>query len=221
MSFVISTINATLEQLSAKQILRYMGMPRDAINDELSQLIKETEPKFLDTARCNACLTVVPVRVNESLVDFSAFSVSSKDLAKNLNGCEYAILFAATLGMASEQQRRRAAAVSASRALVLDAMGSAGIEQFCDSLCAQWAAHFSEFRLRPRFSPGYGDFSIETQATLLQVLDAYRKIGVCLSDGFLMIPQKSVTAVVGLSKLGCTKSVPRCEECGQICKFRL
>ena len=52
--------------------------------------------------------------------------------------------------------------------------------------------------LRPRFSPGYGDFPLEYQRELLGVLDAAKRIGLTLTDSLLMAPSKSVTAVIGV-----------------------
>jgi len=49
-----------------------------------------------------------------------------------------------------------------------------------------------------RFSPGYGDLPLDYQRTLLSVLDTSRKIGVSLTDSLLMVPSKSVSAIVGV-----------------------
>ena len=53
-------------------------------------------------------------------------------------------------------------------------------------------------RLGPRFSPGYGDFALDAQASILASLDAERQLGIYLTDESLMIPTKSITAVAGI-----------------------
>ena len=53
--------------------------------------------------------------------------------------------------------------------------------------------------LRPRFSPGYGDFPLSMQTPIFDALDCPRKIGVSLNASLLMSPSKSVTAVIGLA----------------------
>lgn len=222
MSLLVSLLSGSLEELQEKQVYRYMGMSEIPQSGEVRELVEKLKPRFFASVQCKACYMVVPARVADDFVDLSAFSVHSKHLARNLKGCDHAVLFAATLGMPCEQQRRRAAAVSPAEALVLDAMGSAGIEQFCDQICCDLANCYPAYYLRPRFSPGYGDFSLDCQEKLLRILDAQRKIGISMSDGHLMIPQKSVTAVVGLSKTGCKKVVPSCECCDlAACEFRL
>ena len=143
-------------------------------------------------------------------------------LAKNREGCQKAILFAATLGTQIDRQRRRAAVTSPARALVLDAIGSAAIEAFCDQLCSEWEEKYPDLRFRPRFSPGYGDLPLEFQKKLLEVLDSKRKAGIVLSDALLMIPQKSVSAIVGMGHTGCTMRFHDCSACSKKdCAFRL
>lgn len=222
MSYVISTINEQITQLSEQAVLRYMRMKIEPNHTELVDLVRDHLPAFLNDLQAKGCYMTVPVAVCEDVVDFSVFSVESAHLAVNLRGCEYAVLFAATLGMDSELQHRRAAVVSSVKSYVYDAMGSAAVEAFCDLICDRIAANHPQYKLRPRFSPGYGDFSLVHQKKFLDVLDANRKIGVALSEGMLMIPQKSVTAVVGLSKTGCNRAVPNCENCAdRDCEFRL
>ncbi|MCR5275107.1 MAG: Vitamin B12 dependent methionine synthase activation subunit, partial [Clostridiales bacterium] len=48
------------------------------------------------------------------------------------------------------------------------------------------------------FSPGYGDLPIEVQKEFLPLLDAERRLGITLSDSYLMSPSKSVTAIIGI-----------------------
>ena len=49
-----------------------------------------------------------------------------------------------------------------------------------------------------RFSPGYGDMPIEIQVDILQLLDASRRLGMVLTESNLMIPTKSITALIGM-----------------------
>ena len=48
-----------------------------------------------------------------------------------------------------------------------------------------------------RFSAGYGDFALENQRAICDVLNM-KKIGVTLTKEFLMLPEKSVTAISGI-----------------------
>ena len=45
--------------------------------------------------------------------------------------------------------------------------------------------------LRPRFSPGYGDFALEYQKDIFRMLECEKRIGITLTEGNLMMPSKS------------------------------
>ena len=55
-------------------------------------------------------------------------------------------------------------------------------------------------RHRARFSPGYGDFSIQYQKEILAVLEAGKSIGLSMTDGCMLIPTKSITAIIGIEE---------------------
>ncbi len=77
------------------------------------------------------------------------------------------------------------------------------------------------YDLRPRFSPGYGDFSIEHQGEILRMLDSAKKIGLSMTGGNMLAPTKSVTAVIGLGREAATCPPGGCEGCGKAdCIYR-
>ena len=78
-------------------------------------------------------------------------------------------------------------------AICLDAAATAAIESSLDDL-----EKTLDGKLTSRFSCGYGDLPIQTQKEICQVLDTQRKIGVFVNETFMMSPQKSVTAIIGI-----------------------
>lgn len=75
--------------------------------------------------------------------------------------------------------------------------------------------------LKPRFSPGYGDWQLEDQQKILQLLNCEKKIGLTLTDGYMLTPVKSVTAVIGLSVDAAACHTNKCRECTNSgCEFR-
>ena len=218
----VTSWSLSLEDLDRNQIYRHLVMRPEAVDSTIRSLTEACVPGFLAATRPRASWMEVPVSLQETQVDFGVFSVKSNSLARTLRGCDRAILFAATLGAETDRQRRTASVTSPAKALILDAMGTAAIETVCDGLCCRFAAEHPERKLRPRFSPGYGDLPLECQRTLLDVLDSQRKAGISLSESLLMVPQKSVSAIVGLGRQGCRENRGNCEECLQKdCEFRL
>ena len=209
-------------EIPRQSIRRYLGMARAQLDETIEGMIQGCLAEFLQAAQFKACCRLLPVKAQEGGLDFGAFFAPGKGLAKNLAGCPQAIVFVATTGMVSELQRKRAAVTSLAKALVLDAIGTAAIEQFCDLLGQQWAAELRGQYLRPRFSPGYGDLPLALQTPLLGALGAQKNIGVTLTESLLMIPQKSVSAIVGVGRVGCTQHRTDCSACDkQDCAFRL
>ena len=54
--------------------------------------------------------------------------------------------------------------------------------------------------MRWRYSPGYGDWGLSQQKKFFQIIGA-EKIGMSLSSAMMLIPRKSVTAIIGLEKI--------------------
>ena len=75
--------------------------------------------------------------------------------------------------------------------------------------------------MKPRFSPGYGDLSLEMQRDIFRVLDCPRKIGLTLNESLLMSPSKSVTAIIGISGEEYQQEKNKCGVCqNSDCAFR-
>ena len=109
-----------------------------------------------------------------------------------------------------------------SEAVILDAAGSAAVENVCDNLCADLAEAFAPRYLTERFSPGYGDLPLSQQIWFFRLLDMNRRLGVSLTESDLMIPQKTVTAIVGVSDRPQKKRETGCDSCDlkDSCAFR-
>ena len=205
-----------------RQVLRYLGMGGKIPEPETAKLVEQCIEEFKAVAKYQLCWLTTDLAVTQDGVDFGAFYAPSVSLAKHLQGCRQAVLFAATTGIAAEQQRKRAEVSSPARALVLDGVGTAAVEALCDRFCADFANKTEGSFLRPRFSPGYGDLPLQLQKELLSCLDSHRKIGLSLSESMMMTPQKSVTAIVGIGNEGCSSLNHNCENCEKRdCLFRL
>lgn len=88
-----------------------------------------------------------------------------------------------------------------SSAAILDTVGSVAVESVVDYVneLVNTKARESGYKTTKRFSPGYGDWQLKEQKGLLNLLKA-SQIGVTLSSGYQMQPQKSVSGVIGWVK---------------------
>ena len=180
-------------EVNKREIHRYAG--ERAATNALSALIDECLAEILPRLVYKVAFCEAEVKISGQTVDLGFGKIESRALTKNLSGCTRAIVFAATVGLAPDRLVARNLVVSPTKALVFDAIGSERIEELCDVFCADAAKGRN---LRPRFSAGYGDFSIDAQKDIFRLLDCPKNIGLSLTENLLMTPTKSVTAIVGI-----------------------
>ena len=130
---------------------------------------------------------------------FHPHARQSQDLVRTLEGCQAVWLGAVTIGCALEQRGREYFQLGRPFAgYMLDRMGSFLAEASMRGLHAKVRAHCAQEagRATRRYSPGYGDFALEAQAHFLRLI-AGALPGLQLTSGYLLLPEKSITAVCG------------------------
>ena len=102
------------------------------------------------------------------------------------------------------------------------ACGSALVEAGCDAAEREIAGRMPGLYLTDRFSPGYGDMPLAQMREICEVLGAQRAIGLTVSAGGVMIPRKSVTAILGISDVPVARRPAGCEGCAarETCALR-
>ncbi len=185
--------------LDEREIFRYARcvQPGPAERALLDEVLAEVGGKLA----YKVCWREFDVTCTDDLCDFGGIAVRSRSLAAALEGCEKAVIFAATIGLELDRMIVRYNRLSPSKALFFQALGAERVEALCDKFCAELGAEYESADLvtKPRFSAGYGDLPLDFQKDIFAVLDCSRRIGVTLNESLLMSPSKSVTAVVGLT----------------------
>ncbi len=211
-------------KVSKQEIARYLGYrhctldaaTEDKVSAILAELEKSSRPrneyKVQElTFEEDGGLLLGPIRT------------ASRDLSRNLTGCERILLMAATLGTAPDYMIRRYEKLDLALAAIAQAVSAAMIEAYIEEQLSSLAPAFASRGLnaRPRFSPGYGDFPLSVQPAFVSALQLSKRLGITLTDGLLMLPTQSVTAVMGLAKTpGAVPDKP-CENCGETgCEYR-
>lgn len=186
------------------EICRYMGIKRGYADDAGRQAALKALREVAAGSKPSAVYAVSGIKelAQEGSLDLGFGAFCSKDLKKCLSGCEKAVVFAATIGIYTDRLVNRYEQISPLRALAVNSAGTALIEAFCDCLCLNLAEQFQNqgFKCIPRFSAGYGDFPLQCQIGILDMLMAEKTLGISLDQSLLMTPAKSVTAVVGLKR---------------------
>ena len=183
-----------------REALRYLGargnvpesLRREA-SDMIAALQRESRPRY--------AYRLFPLRPHENgfrLGDTGVF-LQGHSVQTMLSECDEAVLLLCTLGAGFERSLRAVQARDMSKAVILDACGSAFVESGCDEAEREISARFPGRFLTDRFSPGYGDVPLSLQGDFCALLGASRRLGVCVTDSMILNPSKSVTAVIGLS----------------------
>lgn len=216
-------MDAELLQIPLREVLHFLGWrgtPVDApllaqIRDLCDLAVREVRPRMAERR--------FPLAPDGSLAGTS-MTPQGDDVRAMLAPCREAVLLAATLGAESERLLLRMQAKDAAQALVLDAVLSAAIEAVLD---AREEALRGELAvqgryLTDRFSPGYGDMPLAQTREICEVLGAQRAIGLTVSAGGVMIPRKSVTAILGISDVPVARQPAGCEGCAarETCALR-
>ena len=204
----------TLKKLNRSEAVRYLGGAGIQLNYRMDVLMNECEKAVLEKA-APAFLYIEKDLPCDELM-------GGNDIKAHLDGCEKAIVMCATIGPDIDKLIRVVQISDMAGAVVTDSLASVAIEQVCTEFDSIIAEKYSGYNMTFRFSPGYGDYPIEKQKIILQMLDAPKKIGLCSNDNFLLTPTKSVTAVLGLSKNPIERKKRGCAICNmkETCQFR-
>lgn len=204
-----------------EEALRYLGC-RGAQPDQATAALLAERIRAVERAAVPRWTALeVPLTLRPGMVELGDWSIRSEKLRAHLEGCTAALLFGATLGVGVDRLIARSAAGRVAQAAVDQAVAAALIEAVCDDACDQLTKQYPGKYLRPRFSPGYGDFPLTAQPELLRRLDGPRKIGLTATDSCLLAPIKSVTAVIGVADTPGKCHARGCATCSKTnCAFR-
>jgi hypothetical protein len=210
----IPSSEITVDPSEIAVYMSYYSVSADCVTSEETC---RCQKDFLDTSAFAACCAKVPVKIGNG-VDLGFMKTDSLSLKKNLEGCDYAYILAATTGINSHRLIERNSVISPLKGIITDCIGSAAIEAFCDKI--NLSLENPDY-LRPRFSPGYGDLPLDFQKDIVEFLQTKKNIGMSLTESLMMVPVKSVTAIIGIGKEKNKCTGPGCMKCsGTNCPYR-
>lgn len=208
------------------EVLRYLGYRGHPASGDVMVEIERAAREILQKATPRyICRTFDLERKAEELwLAGTQFQLEGSAIAEHLASCDQCVLLAATLGYEIEVLLSRTQVAHMTQAIVMDCCASSAIESFCDQVetLERKSQEDKGHYLTGRFSPGYGDFPLSVQRKFCDILDTQRKIGLYVSQSGLLIPRKSVTAILGIS--GCRQSEKKqgCAVCSRAstCQYR-
>lgn len=193
--------NAPLLTIDASETRRYAGLMK----------AKNFEESMIEDACQDARLLATPRGIwqiydydceKQEILASPPCILLGKKIGLHLAGCDKVILLSATVGDGIESVvTKRFADGQYASSVLLDAAATTAVEQVANAMekALRPKAAAKGYGMRWRFSPGYGDWPIEQQPELIRLTEAGR-IGVHLSSSMMLIPRKSITAIIGLYK---------------------
>ncbi|EGK60099.1 5-methyltetrahydrofolate--homocysteine methyltransferase [Centipeda periodontii DSM 2778] len=206
--------------LNMNEILKYLGFRGQELTEEIAAQIRRCTDEVLAAATPRLTYRHAPLEDGAVL----GVTFAGNDIPRMLEPCEEVVLFGATLGPGVERLMMRYEVVNAADSVIMDACASTAIENICNNFESDMRRTVeAEGRyLTDRFSPGYGDLPISEQPKFFALLDMTRRIGVSLTPTTIMVPRKSVTAIMGIARTPQPHRPPDCEHClmFRTCPFR-
>jgi len=209
--FILENFSVAIDPAGVRRFLGSKGRKRpapgerydDVVNDEMRAAVPLIAPKGIYTYAAGLELARSKIFAH---LDRMAFCVC-------------------TIGPALEAEvTRLAGAGELLKAVVLDSIGSVAAEAVADYIDTKIAEESAREGLKTscRASPGYGDWDVREQAAVFALLPAAR-IGVSLSETFMMTPRKSISFAMHVAnEPERLRSENSCGNCGRTdCLYRL
>lgn len=210
--------------MMTREVIRYLGYGKQEADEKTLALIRECFSELEQIAKKRIVYHIFDLQMKQDgRIIIENMQIHSRNLKKNLKGCEKVVLLGATLGVEVDLLMKRYSYTDMAKVVVLQSCAAAMLEEYLDECQAKIAKEMEEqgYFLRPRFSPGYGDFSILHQKEILALADTARKIGLTMTESSMLTPTKSVTALIGLGRENESCHVKGCEACEKIdCMYR-
>ena len=167
-----------------KEAVRYLGFGKNAADERTLTLIRSCFTELEHTAGPRYICRIFEMEMTEDgKIGIGRLKIESRSLSRNLKGCDRIVLFGATLGAETDRLLNRTSLTDMAKAVVMQACAAAFLEEYCDECQMKIGEELEkEGRyLRPRFSPGYGDFDIRFQEPFLRMLDCAKTIGLTMT----------------------------------------
>ena len=212
--------NISLEKVNRDELYRYIGTPDDIVRG----IIDESENEILSLVK--PCYTweifdIENVEEGISIIGTNVF-LTGNSIRNHLKGCKKIAMLAATLSNEADKIIRKYQVNNMAKAIIVDAYASVAIEQVCDLAEEDILSYMPNHYLTYRFGIGYGDLPLELEKDILQVLQAQKYIGLCVTEANILTPIKSVVCIIGISETPMDKGQKGCVTCNlkDTCKYK-
>lgn len=208
-----------------EEVLRYLGYKNATPDPQTLQEIKECGKMLESVLSPKSHYQVFDIEKGEEItIKNTALKLCGNSAKNLLADCDKCILMIVTIGGGTDELIRKLQITDMSKAVMTDFCASSLVEDLANVFEGQIKSKIlkeGEY-FTDRFSPGYGDMPLEIQKTFCDVLEAGKTVGVFLSSGGMMIPKKTITAVIGIANKPQKMKIKGCKYCDfrDNCKYK-
>lgn len=214
----------TIDKVNTNEALRYMGYKDNIDIENIKPLLNQCEKNLLSQANYRYCYKVFDIEKNYNKVKIlnTDLVLEGNSIYSHLEECNKVILMACTLSENVDRLINKLNITDMTASLITDAMASALIEQLCNSVEEEIRQTLDLKYITWRFSPGYGDLPISVQNSFIKTINAHKLIGLTATNNNILLPRKSVTAIIGISDSPIPQKKRGCAICSmnKTCQFR-
>ena len=214
----------SITSIDQTEALRYLGYGENTPDEKIQEIINDCEQELLKVIAPRFLYRRFDIMREDKniFLDNCKLKLTGTDINSHLTDCNSLVLMCVTLSVGADKLIRINQINDMTRAVILDSLASAAVEQVCNKVEEEIRNEFPNLYQTWRYSPGYGDLTIDIQHDFLNVLNAQKKIGLCVNESNILIPRKSVTAIIGLSEHEITQKKRGCQSCNlrETCTFR-
>ena len=204
-------------KINKEEVLRYLGYKGQYLDEKIDKLIDQAIIEINSKIKVRSAYRFFQLeeKGEKLLIKGTNVELLGKDIRRHLKNTKDCIIMAATLGHEVDRLIRYYEKVSMTRALILDATASVAIEEAINKLNGDLEKEvFMDNKIfTSRYSPGYGDLPLSIQGGLLDILGAKKSIGLTANAHNILIPRKSITAILGIVAGSVVNNETSCEHC--------
>lgn len=192
-----TSVSASVQDQDALRYLGYRGQTLDVNFEEMFRRIGER----FNQLQAIGVVKFFPIKeIDDQGVNLedTALVLTGSNIATHLAGAKEAALMAVTLGFESERLIKQFSCKSATEGLIADACASSMVENAAHNFAQDISTEVKQRNMKcgKRFSPGYGNFPLSIQQEFIAAIGADKTLGISVTEGDLMVPTKSITAVI-------------------------
>lgn len=204
------TLNNIPFTIDEVKVLREIRFPRsitmENIKEEhIADAIKLTIKSSYSLIKGKGCYRTFKIEGTSDdtvIIAESDHLFSGNNMVRLLKNCDYATLLVCTIGKDIADKVEEVEKTSLSDAYYLDRVGAWMADYMAEQVGKAIETEIIKNGYKPtfRYAAGYGDWELKAQSEIMRLTEAH-KIGVSITDSFIMVPRFSVSAVIGWARV--------------------